>query len=113
MRTKLIAVVLLATSTSACVGTGAVPGPENSASLEFARAHAEGGLAGQFIRIDGRDVADKSMAIRVPAGRHTIEYACPDVLTVDARPTVRADFVAGRSYVLECDAQTEGVVRER
>lgn len=113
MRMEISAVVLLAALAVGCVSSGEQPGPDYSAELAFAREHAPGSLPGRFTRLDGRAIPGEPMVIRVPVGRHSIEYTCPDVLTLDTYPTVRAEFTAGLRYVLECDADSPGVVRVR
>lgn len=113
MRMQIAVGVLLAALSAACVSNGWEPGPGHSAELGFARQHAPGSLPGRFTRLDGRAIPDAPMVIRVPVGKHTIEYTCPDVLTLDTYPMVQAEFTAGRSYVLECDADSPGVIRER
>lgn len=53
------------------------------------------------------------MVIGVPVGKRTITYTCPDILTLDTYPVVQAEFAAGQSYLLECDADSPGVIRAR
>ena len=85
----------------------------NSAQLSFATSASAGGLPGRFTSLDGKRIEGNPISIRVPVGRHTIEYNCPDTITMDTYPTVSATFVAGRSYVLRCEANEPGVVTER
>lgn len=97
-----------------CATAGATLDSTNSAELSFAKAGSPDGLSGSFDSIDGKRLEEKSIVVRVPAGDHVIGYSCPDVISVDLQATVvEASFTAGRSYVLECDANEEGVISER
>ena len=98
---------------AACASAPARLDESNSAELAFAAPGSPGGLPGRFTRLDGKRIEGFAERLRVPAGRHRIEYNCPDTITMDAYPTVEADFEAGRRYVLECTSNGPGRVVER
>lgn len=85
----------------------------NSAELTFARENDPQGYAGGFEQLNGKRIEGYPSVIRVPTGDHTIVYNCPNVISMDSRPEVRASFVAGKRYVLECGANEPGTIRER
>lgn len=85
----------------------------NSAELGFAVSASPGGLPGRFTALDRKPIAGNPVSIRVPTGIHSVEYDCPDIITMDAYPTVRFTFAAGRRYVLACSANQPGAVTER
>ncbi|MDY0023035.1 hypothetical protein [Arenimonas caeni] len=108
----LTALLALSLAT-ACASTPATLDESNSAELAFADPGSPGGLPGRFTALDGRHIAGLPAVIRVPAGKHTIEYNCPDTITMDTYPTVKSNFEAGRSYVLECTSGGSGRIVER
>lgn len=111
---SLIAAGWLAASAYASASAPMPSTEAGSAELAFADPGSPGGLAGTFSAIDGERLADVTAGapIRVPAGEHTIEYSCPDRIAMGQWPTVRATFVAGRRYALDCAADSPAVVRE-
>jgi hypothetical protein len=111
MGVRRFVAILFVGMAAGCAGAGPMLGPGNSADLGFSKPAASG-FQGRFTKLDGRAIPNGPTVIRVPSGRHTIEYTCPDVLTLDTYPTVRAEFTAGRSYALECGANAPGVVRD-
>lgn len=108
-----VALLVCSALAGACASTPAKLDENNSAELAFAQPGSPGGMPGRFTRLDGKRIEGFVELMRVPAGKHTIEYNCPDTITMDAYPTVKADFEAGRSYVLECTATGNGRVVER
>ena len=109
----LAAVLAAAVPLTACMTAGPALGTDNSAELSFAKQPSPGGMPGYFSALDGKELPNSDTSIRMPAGKHTISYSCPDTITLDTHPTVRATFAAGRSYVLTCEANQPGSVTER
>lgn len=85
----------------------------NSAELTFARENGAQGYPGGFEELNGKRIQGYPSVIRVPAGEHMIVYNCPNVISMDFRPEVRASFVAGQRYILECGANEPGAIRKR
>ena len=113
-RTLRSAVLLLCFGLAmACAGTPAKRDETTYAELAFAQPGSPGGLPGRFTRLDGKRLPDYPGVLRVPAGTHTIEYNCPDTITMDAYPSVKANFEPGRRYLLECTSNGPGRIVER
>lgn len=108
--TPKIAWLLTLVPILACNCATIPPGQFGPATLAFARPAAAGELPGRFTRLDERSIVGAPSRIQVPAGKHTIAYQCPNTISVDALPTVRATFVAGGDYVMECDGEGAGNV---
>jgi hypothetical protein len=70
------------------------------------------GLPGGIVQIDSRPNPPENRVVVVAPGRRTVTYHCPDVVTVDSRPTITATFEAGRTYELVCTG-IEAAIRER
>jgi hypothetical protein len=113
MHLKTVALLGTVALLSACASAPVALDANNSAGLGFVNPGSPGGLKGRFMAIDGKRIEGSPESIRVPAGKHTIEYGCPDTITVDEQPTVKAEFAAGRNYVLACAANQPGVITER
>ena len=112
MRADFVIAIAVACLT-ACATTYSNLSVDNSAELSFAKQPSPGGLPGRFAQIDTQKLGGVSSSVRVPAGRHTVTYTCPDTVTLDAYPTVTAKFVAGRRYALSCEANKPGSITER
>lgn len=98
---------------AACATTPATLDDTNSAELAFAQPGSLGGMPGRFTALDGKRIPGFSESVRVPAGKHTVEYNCPDTITMDTYPTVKARFEPGRRYVLECGSNGADRIVER
>ena len=108
-----IALVFMIGAVTGCAAHDQILTSSNSAELGFSRVAAPGGLAGKFDSVDGTRLDGPPLTIRVSEGRHVIGYSCPDVISVDFQAEVSAPFVRGRRYVLDCNPNAPGVVREQ
>lgn len=113
MKRKIALVCALPLCLAACASTPEPLDATNSAELGFASPGSPGGLPGRFAAVDGRRIEGGPASIRVAAGTRTVEYNCPDTITMDSLPAVKATFIAGRRYVLACKANEPGVITER
>lgn len=112
MRVKFV-IAIAAACLTACATTNSNLSVDNSAELSFAKQPSPGGLPGRFTQIDTQELRSVGASVRVPAGRHTVTYTCPDTVTLDAYPVVTAKFVAGKRYALSCEANKPGSITER
>jgi hypothetical protein len=110
---RVAALFLIVLTIAGCATGAALLDASNSAELCFAQENDPKGYPGGFEQLDGKRIAGYPSVIRVPPGEHTIVYNCPNVVSMDFRPEVRATFEAGQHYVLECGANVQGVVHKR
>ena len=110
---KHLVIIFTFIALAGCVTSSKVLDTTNSAELAFAKNGSPRGVPGSFDSIDGKSISGRPTNIQVPAGKHTIGYSCPDVLSVDTQTSVKAKFTAGKNYLLQCDANKPGVIIER
>lgn len=106
------AVVSLCVVFTGCASNGSEQ-TQSSATLSFASSGSVSGVYGIFYTLDGKSLADRSTEVMLSAGRHTIGYSCPDIVTTDGPLAIKATFEAGKSYVLYCKANEPATVSER
>ena len=86
--------------------------PLESAHVTFANDGKASGMAGSFRSVDGKAVEGNPAGIDVKPGSRVIGYICPDTITLDGPPTVSAEFLPGKSYLLECDAHSAKITEK-
>ena len=87
--------------------------PLESAHVYFANDGKASGMAGVFRSVDGKPLEGNPDTISVEPGSRVIGYNCPDTITMDGPPTVSAELLPGKTYVLQCDANSAKITEKK
>ena len=86
--------------------------PLEPAHLSFADDGKAKELPGSFRSVDGKALQGNPETITVEPGSRVIGYTCPNFITMDGPPTVSAEILPGKHYVLACDAKGNATITE-